>query len=72
MANDLVPYGEYWPERWDPKQATRLFDGMIIGGTIGTGIGIATNNHPLTAASVANTGAGIIGKIILALFGYEG
>lgn len=71
MSKDLVIYEE-WPERWDPRQAARTFDGMIIGGGIGTGIGIATDNDPVTAVSLASLGAGIVGRLILALFGYKG
>lgn len=71
MSKDLVPYGEYWPERWDPREAVRTFDAMIVGGAIGTVVGIARDNRPVIAASVASVGAGIFGRFILGLFGYE-
>jgi len=44
---------------------------MIIAGVVGAGIGIAMNNHPVTAAAVSSFGAGVVGRVILALFGYE-
>lgn len=71
MSKDLILYEEWWPERWDTRQAARTFDGMIITGAIGTGVGIATDNRPVIAASVASFGAGIFGRFILALFGYD-
>lgn len=71
MSKDLISYGEWWPERWDPRQGARTFDGMIIIGAIGTVVGIAGDNRPVIGASVASFGAGILGRFILALFGYD-
>lgn len=71
MSKDLISYGEWWPEHWDPRQAARTFDGMIIAGTIGTVVGIAGDNRPVISASVASFGAGIFGRVILALLGYD-
>ena len=67
MADNLIPY-EKFPEYWDPQPLKRLFEGMIIAGTIGIGVGIASDDRRITSASAASTGAGIVGQIILSLF----
>ena len=69
MANSLISYEEF-PQYWDPNRLKRLFDLMIVGGVIGTGVGIAFNNRRVIGGSVASVGASAIGQIILNLFGY--
>lgn len=69
MSNNLIYYEEF-PKFWDPDRLKRLFDVMIIGGIVGTGAGIVFNNRRVISASAASAGAGIVGQLILSLFGY--
>ena len=69
MADHLIPYSEF-PKYWDPKPLKRLFETMLISGLIGTGVGIAFDNRRVIGASAASAGAGIVGQLILSLFGY--
>lgn len=55
---------------WNPDRLKRLFEGMIIVGTTGTGVGIAFDNRRVVDAGIASTIAGITGLVILALRGY--
>lgn len=55
---------------WNPHRLKRLFEGMIIVGATGTGVGIAFHNRRVVDAGVASTIAGITGRVVLALLGY--
>lgn len=69
MADNLISYGQF-PQYWNPDRLKRLFHFMIIVGTIGIVVGTASDNRRITGASAASTGAGIVGRLILNLFGY--
>jgi len=69
MADNLTSYGEF-PRYWNPNWLKQLFNLMIIAGTAGIVIGSVFDNHRITGASAASTGAGTVGRIILCLFGY--
>ena len=56
---------------WDPDRLKRLFEGMVIVGVAGTGIGIALDNRRVVDAAIASTIAGITGWVVLGLLGHS-
>jgi len=67
MSEDSIYELSKW---WDPHRLKHLFEGMIIVGATGTGVGVAFDNRRVVDAGIASTIAGITGLVILALRGY--